>query len=97
MFRLPSRLYRFGPEVIFLQPDAEHCRLGFGTAVTSQIASGRKQPPVSPEKIPLLLPSTAAALIAMTHMMIGDLAFSVDFILNITSFHFRFIILAVSS
>ena len=73
-----------------------HCRIGFGTAVISQIASGRKQNPVSTEKIPLLLPSTAAALIAMTHMVIGDFAFSVDFILNITSLHFRFMILAVS-
>jgi hypothetical protein len=74
-----------------------HCGLGFGTAVTSQIASGRKQPPVSPEKILLLLSSTAAALIAMTHMMIGDSVFSVYFILNITSLHFWFIILAAYS
>jgi hypothetical protein len=73
-----------------------HCRFGFGTTVTSQIASGRKQFPVSPERIPLLLPSTTAALIAMTHMMIGDFALNVDFILNITSLHFRFMILAVS-
>jgi len=74
-----------------------HCRFGFGAAVTSQIASGRKQFPVSPERIPLLLPSTAAALIAMTHMMIGGFAFNVDFIMNITSLHFCFKILAVSS